>query len=36
VYWKTIRSHGATIRLAACDISAASWKPDKMSFSLPG
>ena len=36
VYWNTMRSFGWTIRLAACAISAASWKPERMSFSLPG
>ncbi len=36
VYWNTIRSPGLATRLAACAISAASWKPDRISFSLPG
>ncbi len=36
VYWNTTRSPGLTMRLAACAINAASWKPDRMSFSLPG
>src|SRR6185312_2355018 len=36
VYWKRSFSFGFTIWNAACDISAASWKPERMSFSLPG
>ncbi len=36
VYWNTMRSPGLTMRLAACAISATSWKPDRISFSLPG
>lgn len=36
VYWNTMRSPGLTMRLAACDIKATSWKPDRMSFNLPG
>src|SRR5690606_4357497 len=36
VYWKTTRSPGETMALAACDMRAASWKPERMSLSLPG
>lgn len=36
VYWNTTRSPGETMDLAAWAISAASWKPERMSFSLPG
>ena len=33
---KAVVSPGETIALAACAISAASWKPERMSLSLPG
>ncbi len=36
VYWKTMRLSGSTICAAAWDISAASWKPHRISLSLPG
>src|SRR3569833_456523 len=35
VYCNTTLSSGLTIFLAACAISAASWKPERISFSLP-
>ena len=36
VYWNTIRFCGKTMCTAACAISAASWKPQRISLSLPG
>ena len=36
VYWKVMRFSGFTTLAAACAISAASWKPERMSFSFPG
>ena len=36
VYWKRSFSFGRQTWKAAWDISAASWKPDNISFSLPG
>lgn len=36
VYWKMMRRSGLMCRAAACAISAASWKPDRISFNLPG
>src|SRR5215469_2021007 len=36
VYWKRSFSFGRQIWNAACAISAASWKPHRISFSLPG
>jgi hypothetical protein len=36
VYWNTTRFSGKTYRLAFCAISAPSWKPERISFSLPG
>src|SRR3569833_381652 len=35
VYWNTILSAGLMWCLAACAISAASWKPERISFGLP-
>src|SRR5215472_16518675 len=36
VYWKRSFSFGLQMWKAACAISAASWKPESISFSLPG
>src|SRR5258708_7428393 len=36
VYWKMMRLSGLTTFAAACAIRAASWKPERMSLSLPG
>src|SRR5580700_4634814 len=36
VYWKRSFSFGRQIWNAACAASAASWKPQRMSFNLPG
>src|SRR5215510_14943926 len=36
VYWNTSRLPGKQYWYAFCAISAPSWKPDKMSLSLPG
>jgi hypothetical protein len=35
VYWKRSFSFGRQIWNDACAISAASWKPDRISFNLP-
>ena len=36
VYWNVTFASGFAYLNAACAISAASWKPERMSFSLPG